>query len=296
MRNFKKMLALLLGGLLIFFGGGSAVFAEETGELSENLEIVAENANMKLYFNEDTALIGIENKQNHYIWWSSPLNAEQDSIATKPIMMDLLSSVVLTYGDSSSQSITNLRSRNSADITVNKIEKGILVTYQFEKCGVTIPISYTLEQDYLSVSVNCDKIQETLTDKGILATQLNIMGAFGAGSSDEDGYFLIPDGCGALIRFHNGKENAKSYSAKVYGRDITSVPNSKPPSTEKIYLPVFGIVKEHNAMTVIIEKGDGNATLNANVSGQSLSSFNLCSFSFNSVALIFTLWLEIMEI
>ncbi len=257
-----------------------AVLNADKDEVEVCVKQVAENDKMKMYFDEDTCLIGIENKENNYTWWSSPLNASRDTRATKLLVTDLQSSAVLTYGDSSTRGITNLRSRNAADVTAKEIENGLLVTYEFGKCGVTIPISYTLEDDYLSASVKCADIKETMTDSGIVATQLTIMGAFGAGTGDENGYFVIPDGSGALIRFNNGKDTTKSYTSKVYGRDITNVPNTKPAVTEEIYMPVYGIVKDGNAMAVIIEKGDGNATLNASVSGQSLSSFNICSFNF----------------
>ena len=257
-----------------------AVLNADKDEVEVCVRQVAENDKMKMYFDEDTCLIGIENKENNYTWWSSPLNASRDTRATKLLVTDLQSSAVLTYGDSSTRGITNLRSRNAAEVTAKEIENGLLITYEFSKCGVTIPISYTLEEDYLSASVNCADIKETMTDKGIVATQLTIMGAFGAGTATENGYFVIPDGSGALIRFNNGKDATKSYTSKVYGRDITNVPNTKPAVTEEVYMPVYGIVKDGNAMAVIIEKGDGNATLNASVSGQSLSSFNICSFNF----------------
>ncbi|MEE5992406.1 MAG: DUF5696 domain-containing protein [Oscillospiraceae bacterium] len=277
MTVIKNLFAMLLAGILLFSGVRLVAFADEE---MKDCKQVAENDRMKLYFDEESCLIGLENKENHYIWWSSPLDAEHDARATKLLIEDLQSSAVLTYGDSNSQGFTNLRSRNSATITAKEIENGVLISYDFQKCGVTIPISYTLEKDYMAVSVQCGAIQETMIENGIVATQLTIMGAFGAGASDEDGYFVIPDGSGALIRFNNGKEHTKSYSAKVYGRDITNVPNTKPALTEKIYLPVYGIVKKGNALAVIIEKGDGNATLNASVSEQSLSSFNICSFNF----------------
>ncbi|MBR1555543.1 MAG: hypothetical protein IJ644_09170 [Oscillospiraceae bacterium] len=244
------------------------------------VKTVAENDNFLMYYDEDTGLIGIENKKNNYTWWSSPPTANRDETATPLVVTDLQSSVVLTYGDSNSRGTTNLRSRNSAKLSFKETDKGLIITYNFEKCGITIPVAYELENDYMSVTVKCDDIKETMTDKGLVATQLTLLGSFGAGEGDEDGYFVIPDGCGSLIRFNNGKETTKSYSQKVYGRDITNVPTTKPAVTEEILMPVYGIVKKDNAMAVIIEKGDGNVSLNASVSGQSLSSFNTCNFTF----------------
>ena len=240
----------------------------------------AENDKLRMYYDEDAALIGLMNKENGYIWWSSPLEASRDTRATRTIVTDLQSSAVLTYGDANSRGVSNLRSRNQSDITVKEISDGITVTYAFSKAGITIPVSYRLEDDHMAVSVKTAEIKETKTEQGISATQLTLMGSFGAAGPKEEGYFVIPDGCGALIRFNNGKESSKSYSSRVYGRDITMVPTTKPPVTEKVLMPVYGIVKQDNAMAVIVEKGDGNVTLNASVSGQSLSSYNVCSFNY----------------
>jgi hypothetical protein len=118
------------------------------------------------------------------------------------------------------------------------------------------------------------------TNSANVATEITLLGSFGAASTEEDGYFVIPDGSGALVRFNNGKTLKNSYSQKVYGSDVTAVPTKKAAVTEQVYLPVYGIVKEDNAMLVVASKGDSNAVLNASVSEQSNSSYNLCNFTF----------------
>ncbi len=241
---------------------------------------VAENDRMKLYVDEDNAILALENKENGYVWWSSPQGANRDTRATTTLVSDLQSSVVLTYGDRESFGITNQRSANAATLKMKEIEGGVEITYSFDKCGISVPVCYKLAEDYMEASVNCTKIQETKTAEGIVATQLTVLGSFGAADSTEEGYFVLPDGCGAIVNFNNGKEGAKSYTQKVYGRDITIVPTTKPAVTEEVYLPVYGIVKEGNAMAVVIDEGDANAAINASVSGQSLSSYNICNFNF----------------
>ncbi len=240
---------------------------------------VAENDKMIMYVDPVTAVIALENKANGYIWWSTPLNANRDKRATNTLANELQSSLVLTYANTENRSLTNQRSRNAAEVDIDEQDDGVKITYKFDKSGISVPVTYTLCEDYMEVSLDCSKIKEK-EGSGLIATQVTMLGSFGAGTADEEGYFVLPDGCGALVHFNNGKEKAKTYSQPVYGRDITVVPTTKPAVTEKIYLPVYGIVKDGNAMAVVIEEGDGNAFLNASVSGQSLSSFNVCNFSF----------------
>ena len=242
---------------------------------------VCENAKLRLYYDADKQLLGLENRESGYIWWSSPLDCEDDPRATKPIINDLLSSAVLTCGDSSNRKTNVLRSGDAAVITAKELPDGITLTYRFTQYGVTIPVTCTLADDHMTVRTETAQITEDKADQGIFATQLTLLGNFGAAGDEDKGSFVIPDGCGALIHFNNGKEKTKSYTAKVYGRDLTTVPTTKPPVTEKVLLPVYGIVRgDGNAMTVIADEGSDNVSLNAEVSGQSLSSYNRCNFTF----------------
>ncbi|MBR2086459.1 MAG: hypothetical protein IJ906_04895 [Oscillospiraceae bacterium] len=242
---------------------------------------VCENEKLRLWYDADKQLLGLENRESGYIWWSSPLGCEDDPRATKPIITDLQSSAVLLSGDSTNRKTNVLRSGDAAVITAKERPDGVELTYRFTQCGVTVPVTCTLEDDHMTVRTETAQITEEKADQGIFAAQLTLLGNFGAAGADEQGCFVIPDGCGALIHFNNGKEKTKSYTAKVYGRDLTAVPTTKPPVTEKVLLPVFGIVREDgNAMTVIADEGSDNVTLNAEVSGQSLSSYNRCNFTF----------------
>ncbi len=257
-----------------------ALLSPEQDQAWACVKKVAENDNLIMYVDEYTAMIALENKANGYIWWSSPLNANRDTRATKILATELQSSMVLQYGDTGSRATTNQRSRDAAELKVKEISDGVEITYSYDKCGITIPVTYKLGEDYLETSVDCQKIKESQFEAGKVATQLTLLGSFGAGAPDEEGYFVLPDGCGALVNFNNGKTTARTYAQEVYGRDITTIQNLKPAVTEKILMPVYGIVKDGNAMAVVIDEGDGNATLNTSVGIQSLSSYNICNFSF----------------
>lgn len=243
--------------------------------------ICAENDNYKLLVDDRLGNIGMENKSTGYIWWSSPLGAARDKIATPLLINELRSSNTLRYGIPSKRSNNNvLRSgTDDCEISVKDTENGVKVTYKYGKAGFEYPVEYTLEDDHLKASLKVSDIKET--SKENIATEVTVMSSFGAASDEEDGYFIIPDGSGALVRFNNNKTtDSNAYSQSVYGRDITAVPTNKGAVTEQIYLPMYGIVKEDNAIMVVASKGDSNAYLSARVSGQSNSSYNMCNFSF----------------
>ncbi len=239
----------------------------------------AENDNYKMLVDDISAKIGIENKTTSYIWWSSPIGSTRDKIATSLITSQLQSSSILTYGIPSSRTEKKIRSNEEkCNISVENIENGIKVIYDYASAGIKYPVEYTLENDHMKASLKVSEIEERKSDN--IATQITVLGSFGAAASDEKGYFVIPDGCGAIIDFNNGKTESSEYSQRVYGRDVTAVPTSRAAVTKQVYLPVYGIVKQDNAMLVVASKGDSNATLNAAVSVQSKSSYNVCNFSF----------------
>ena len=241
----------------------------------------AENDSYRMLLDEQSVNIGLENKETGYIWWSAPLDSTQDTFATDLLVDDLRSSGVLAYGKPEKRSSNNMLRSNTDDcvMEVTDISGGIRVDYDFQSAGFSFPVEYTLCEDCLKASLKVDDIEESQSAN--VATDVRLLGGFGAASENEDGYFVIPDGCGALVRFNNNHTMAfNSYSQKVYGPDVTSVPITRGAVTEQIYLPVYGIVKEDNAMLVVAAKGDSNATLSVNTSKQSKTSYNICNFSF----------------
>ena len=242
----------------------------------------AENDSLRMIVDDRSAVFGIENKETGYIWWSSPLEATQDRAATELLADELRSSNVLRYGVPLSRSGNNvLRSGSERDctFTVSDIKNGIRVVYDYKGAGFRVPVEYTLEEDHLRAGVKVSEIEET--NKANVATEMTVLGSFGAASDKEEGYFVIPDGSGALVRFNNNRSFQNNiYQQRVYGNDVTAVPQTRGAVTEQIYLPVYGIVKEDNALLAVAAKGDSNAFLTANVSKQSNSSYNICNFTF----------------
>ena len=226
----------------------------------------AENEKLRMIVDDRSAVFGIEVKETGYIWWSSPLEATQDRAATALLADELRSSNVLRYGVPLKRSGNNvLRSGNENDcsFTVKDIKNGIRVEYT---------IGQEETRSLVPRLINADRFR---------VTEMTVLGSLGAASDKEEGYYVIPDGCGALVRFNNNRSFQNNiYQQRVYGNDVTAVPQNKGAVTGQIYLPVYGVVKEDNALLAVAAKGDSNAYLTANVSRQSGSSYNICNLSF----------------
>ena len=254
-----------------------------TQDVLRTMKLVCENSSLEFYYSEEEDLLALRNKKTSYIWWSSPINAEGDENAKGMIKKELASSMTVVYGEPAGRSTSTLRSARNAKISYKISGNTLTATYRYNATGFIIPVEYTLEDDCLSAVVRTSDINEKNRDKadGQIILSLSLLPNLTAAGSDENGYYIIPDGCGARIDFNNGKINTKSYVGRVYGDDITSVPVTRPAVTSNIYLPVYGMVNtDGNGMLAVIDKGDSDAEISANVSGLSKSSYNLCSASF----------------
>ena len=263
-------------------GDWDYVLKEDGTQLLSAVRFVTENDNLALYVNDDNGIIAIKDKKTDHMWWSTPVGSGHDPQATGAIVSDLQSSLNMVYGEPAIRATTNVRSGSDASVKVKDSGAGVEITYDFKDAGITIPVKYELQDTYLEASINTADIEEEDISNatGKLLTSVTVMNNFGAAGIKDEGYFVIPDGSGALINFNNGKESAKSYSQNVYGADLTAVPLQEPDVTEQVYFPMYGIVNGDNGMMVVCTEGDANAKLKASVSGQSKSSYNICSFEF----------------
>ncbi|MGN0642674.1 MAG: DUF5696 domain-containing protein [Huintestinicola sp.] len=243
---------------------------------------VASNSKMAFYANKKEGLLALKDKNSGEIWWSNPVDASTSD--AKPAQKkELQSGLTLTYAEPSKRATTTVNSKTKGKFKMNINDgKGVSIVYTFSEPGITVPVEITLEDDYLKLYVNTAEIIEEYpsSSSGMLVTELSFMTTFGAGRMDEDGYFVIPDGSGAVIEFNNGKTNFKTYTGKVYGRDITAVKTTKPTVCENVSMPVYGIVKGDSAMVVVADKGDTCASINSYVSRQNKTDYNSTYFDF----------------
>ena len=93
---------------------------------------------------------------------------------------------------------------------------------------------------------------------------------FGAGSVQEEGSLLVPEGGGSLIRFNNGKTAQSSYYTNVYGWNMCLGRDAVVHNT-RAYYGVYGILEEDDSVLCILEDGSSYASVQADISGRNHS-------------------------
>lgn len=97
---------------------------------------------------------------------------------------------------------------------------------------------------------------------------------------EADGYMIIPDGQGAIVKLENNEKRYKSpYSRQVYGTNIGVdgvVYSDYTTPVENAIMPIFGMV--HTADQIgflgVIEEGDYSANIMAYMNGNTVSNFD----------------------
>ncbi|WP_366345842.1 DUF5696 domain-containing protein [Paenibacillus amylolyticus] len=156
------------------------------------------------------------------------------------------------------------------DLAFDNQENGVEGGGVSDKPSFVISVEYRLEQGALVVSVPLSQIQESGQYR---IRNIDLLAYFGAADTKGEGYMLVPDGSGSLIHLNNGKTQEEQYVQRVYGADPNDNSLSRPQVSESAHMPVFGLKNGENAWFAVIEKGDGIASISADIGGRQ-NSYN----------------------
>lgn len=266
-------------------------------------EMLCENDNFILYGDEENERLCLYVKSSGKHWWTSPINVFADDTVVdleKGVSMksnlrkQIASSCAIKVADLRQEKRTEspapVYSTKARTVRWKKNKNGAVISYDFKSEGVKLSVHYELCDDSLYVYVDSSEIEEKniSTVDGKILTKLQLCPYFAAvPAADYDGnptsgYMMIPDGCGAVINYNNGKGNYADYSQQVYGRDYTMVPMAAPRVTEQAYMPVLATVNGSSGIVAVVTDGDANVYTKAQVSGQNKQVYNNCYFEFET--------------
>ncbi len=142
-----------------------------------------------------------------------------------------------------------------------------------------ISVIYTLDGDDLLVTVPFSEIDYPSNQPMMNFTPLPY---FGAGSIEDEGFILLPEGGGSIIDFNNGKVSQSAYYANMYGWDM-AIERADMVHTTHANANVFGISHGSDSFICILEKGSSYAAIEADISGRN-SSYNHVDANFTVAA------------
>lgn len=134
-----------------------------------------------------------------------------------------------------------------------------------------VSIVYTLKDNKLVVEVPFEDVDY---NSEYPITELRLLPYFGAGTSDQEGYMVVPEGSGAIINFNNKKSNLSAYYAQLYGWDYGMKRDVVVDETRATF-PAFGIAHSDGAVLAVIEEYSTLAAIQADVAGRRHSYNNV---------------------
>lgn len=267
----------------------------------QDYEKKQENAFLVLYYQAQTGYIAVADKRTGKVWFSVSPELEEDGTVEEETKKLLCSPIQVEYKELQAFKSVNTFTNSVEDgnFSCKDIENGIAVSYTFmditqamadqvsaDNGKKTTPqklfditVEYTLDNESLIVTVPMKKIKYT---DNYPPLSIKLLQDFGS-SKEKDGYLVVPDGSGALIRFDQEKTNTSPFLSNVYGLDKTLEIKTQPNKVENSPLPVFGLKEKDNAYLAIIEDSEAVSSIGANPAG-ALSERNEVFSSFQTLA------------
>ncbi|AEI43055.1 DUF5696 domain-containing protein [Paenibacillus mucilaginosus] len=228
----------------------------------------AESAGLKLWVDPLTAHFKVEQKAGGQVWRSYPNPAAWPAETIGGTWKNnLLSPIMAEYIDAAN-------SKSQAKLISWLEDKGALEGFQLTKDGFQAAFRFTGTGFRIPVEVKlgADYVETTIRDEGIEEGKLSLLNLklyplFGAEpSAGQDGYLLIPDGSGALIRFKPNLTGDKSvYRENVYGPDDAFFTENL--ARDPVRLPVFGLKSGQQGFVGVLTSGEEYAKVFAAPSG-----------------------------
>lgn len=226
-----------------------------------------ENDRLTIMINDGNYDIRVVDRVSGYIWGGIESELAED-LNTR--WKNLASSIItVTYLDSQLAEKTLYLADTSSEKSYKVIGNTAVFDCRFPEAKISLSFTLTLNDDGFNISIDDSTIVE---DESLPITTVTILPFFGAARLDEiNGYFFLPDGSGALMRFTKARDYISSYSKRIYGADLGSQSNAVPNNISDvetrprefmiaqpgIMYPLFGTVHgvRENAFWVEIEDG-----------------------------------------
>ena len=128
-----------------------------------------------------------------------------------------------------------------------------------KEVNITLPLSFTLTDGTLKVSLDCSEITDNST-ADVYISSVDILPFFGADNKgQQDDFILLPSSSGIILDTHTPTETFDEISLPVYGEDIAK----NQAVTSYVPMGAFGMKSGNNAFLCLIDQGDTIASIKA---------------------------------
>lgn len=262
-----------LSNYLSFYGdseSGTKISLEMP--LLADMELVADNGRLSLYYYQDGADVYLINNATGKIW----SNVLQKSYVYNEKNSSMYASQLLTVSaadyEGSVRDYVLYDSANTDIRATSLIQAGKLqLMIEIPSLEISFKVIFGIENDAFYYRIEDSSISE----KNGKLVQISLLNNLGASRTDEDGYIFYPDGSGAIMNFkENDESNVQLYQMSIYGSsDVTysEIDKNKESNIYGNLLPVYGVSQHDGGFVAVVSGGDEDAGLYIASPGYQLS-------------------------
>lgn len=243
---------------------------------------VAKRGDLVLYANPNTYGFAVEDTRTGHIWRSSPDEATLKDLYLGQWASKVRSICTVEYTDLNRRILFEAPVPGQNAIVEMKLGNPLVYSINLADLQISFQIRVELKQDgRLTVSIPRREIQEKAYQH--LLVSITPFPFFGANSSSDNGFLLVPDGSGAVSYYRyrglleTGFDEAVFGSAVSYSfaRYLDPLVGYRP----RLNMPVFGLALGNSAFLCMIDSGAHNAEINVSPADSNIA-LNRCSASF----------------
>ncbi|TAH75060.1 MAG: hypothetical protein EWM47_00705 [Anaerolineaceae bacterium] len=239
----------------------------------DDFEMVVDTDKAELWLNREWNTLRIRNKNTGYVWGGLPLTEAEGLNKTWNNFGNSIAAIEC-FDEAGTEGRYGLTENAVTEYTIH--DSGFDCYADFKELGISFTISVSLNNNRLTFNIDDASIAEGKDDILYRLKSITFMPFLGASYSDLiDGYMMIPDGSGALIRFQKPTQYASTYAARVFGKDLGIESLAQPSDLQayrpndyvieepQVLMPIYGIVHgmKQNGIFAVIENGAEYATI-----------------------------------
>lgn len=266
--------------ITLFFVLAVAAIASSAGTPLEiegrAYEVVAQTERLNLLLNRESMTIAVRDLASGKLWTSFVPEAQPAYQATNRVwqrnMQSLFTFAIVSSRDerASKRQLSLIGTESTVETTL--IPGGVRWDVWFgADLKVGLAMEVTIAGSALLVRIPPESIRE---ESNIMLVSVTPLPFFGYARSDDEGYMVVPDGCGALYHYKTAESGSQATDKKVswytYAPETVSFDEYRKLEDDLInpaYLPVFGVKIGDDGFVASVDQGDTNAYIHFYESG-----------------------------
>lgn len=250
---------------------------------TEGFEMIAQTDEAELWLSQAYHTLRLVNRATGYVWGAIPLEDAQDlNKSWKSYAASIVA--IECYDDKHTEKRYGMADNAQAEYTLT--DNGFTCAVDFTELGISMKVEAQLTGDRLTLRLAKNSFAENGDYRCKSLAFLPFLG--GVHGDAIEGWFLLPDGPGALMRFAAPGNYVAGFDKKVFGKDLgidglleaQSIGANRPDdyliADAQVLMPVYGIAHGigQNGLLCVIEDGYEYVSIAATPAGLGNMKYN----------------------